>query len=130
MERTIFARNVKLGKKEKNGVGLRVNNNLPTYKEPMDKKPIRLLRFKDHLKESLKDPVSKAIFDTWGEAIRDEIKPRDKEIDQLLKKIRRLKNGIQLIHDKISYSGYEEKEKNAPLLDDIRADLQKILDRK
>ncbi len=96
----------------------------------MDKKPIKLLGVEDHVKESLKDPVSKAIFDTWGEAIRDEIKPRDKEITRLRQKIHFLRNGIHIIHDRIFYGGYKENSENTSLIDDIRDDLQKILDRK
>lgn len=96
----------------------------------MNKKPIKLHTFQDHLKKSLKDPVSKARFDTWGEAIRDEIKPRQKQIAQLRKKIRWLKNSIHLVHDKIAYGGYKENGGSVPILGDICEDLQKILEKK
>ena len=54
-------------------------------------KPIKLPSFEDHLKESLKDPISKAIYDTWGDALMDEIRPRDKIIRRLRLQIKKLR---------------------------------------
>ena len=50
---------------------------------------MKLGDFDDHLKEKLKDPICKAGFEAWGNAIEEEIKPRDARIERLEKALKK-----------------------------------------
>lgn len=56
---------------------------------------MKIPTFNEHLKEMLKDPIFKAGFDAWGDAIKEEIKPRDERIAQLEAKIAELEKQLK-----------------------------------
>ena len=56
---------------------------------------MKLPRFRDHLKEKMKDPYFKGGWEAWGDAIKTEIAPRDREIFRLNKKIKKLESCLK-----------------------------------
>jgi len=52
---------------------------------------VKLLTFDEYLKKKLQDQYFRGGYDAWHDAIRDEIRPRDREIRKLRKKLDCLK---------------------------------------
>ena len=57
---------------------------------------LKTIKFRDHLRNFLKNKKFKAIYDTWGDAIRDEIKPRDTEISRLESELAETKRLLEI----------------------------------